>query len=87
MIFTYYSIIFVFIIIYFVMKSKKNEHFGSDYFHRAGLKNRVSQYDLLQNRAFLYPNHHKFWKCNEKCNNNQWICKSHEHRFNPNNIQ
>jgi len=83
----YYSVIFAILIIVFLMKSKKQtEHFGSDYFHRAGLKDRVHQYDLLQNRSFLYPNHCKFWKCKESCANNQWICKSHEHRFNPKNI-
>ncbi len=88
--FKYYTVIFLLIIIFFLFKSHNKEHFGTDTFHRSILRDRVRQYDLLSNRRFLYPNHYAFWKncnCTEKCPNNQWICKSHEYRFNPKNIQ
>lgn len=83
-----YCAIFAFIIFFFIQKSKKNEHFGTDFFHRGKLKDRVRQYDLLQNRSFMYPNHCQFFNCNkEKCPHNNWICKSHAHRFNPANME
>jgi len=78
--------ILVVLIIPYMLKKMSREQFGTDFFHRSYLRDRVRDNFSFKDLYHSYGAKPEFWNCTEKCPNNHWICKVNKHRWDPRNI-
>ena len=91
----YYTItaILIILVVIILLIQRRNEHFGSDWFHRSTLASTFWMTQPQVQHTFpdlglQNPDHYDYFEnaCEEKEPNNAELCRYHKHRFDPSQL-